>query len=294
MEIIARQRNPYFITGPAQIGVSGGRSSAYMMYKILQAHNGLLPIDVYPTFENTGKEREETLNFLKKMCEIWNFDITWIEYCREFNEPESPSYKLIDYSSASRNSESFDKFLGWTDKYRMEKNEPLILPNNANKMCSDRLKTKGAQWFMKSQGYKNWDAIIGIRYDEPRRYHNNTEANENGSNPWDIIMPMYESGVIKLHIADFWSNQSFDLGIHSDDGNCDLCFKKHPNKLLRAIRAEPWRAEWWISQEKRNKQIFRSDGLSYEALLNFAKNQQVFEFNLPESEESINCMSCTD
>jgi len=56
--------NPYQITGPAQIGVSGGRTSGHMLWKILEAHSGKLPADVHAFFQNTGKEREQILVFI--------------------------------------------------------------------------------------------------------------------------------------------------------------------------------------------------------------------------------------
>lgn len=56
--------NPYRITGPALISFSGGRTSAFMVWNILQAHGGTLPDDVVVAFANTGKEREETLRFV--------------------------------------------------------------------------------------------------------------------------------------------------------------------------------------------------------------------------------------
>ena len=52
--------NPYKINGPALISFSGGRTSGFMLWNILQAHNGKLPDDVYVTFANTGKEAPET------------------------------------------------------------------------------------------------------------------------------------------------------------------------------------------------------------------------------------------
>ena len=56
--------NPYKIEGPALISFSGGRTSAYMLYQILQAHGGELPPNLYVTFANTGKEMPETLDFI--------------------------------------------------------------------------------------------------------------------------------------------------------------------------------------------------------------------------------------
>ncbi|MGO4011721.1 MULTISPECIES: hypothetical protein [Pseudomonas] len=47
--------NPYMITGPAQIGISGGRTSGHMVYMILEARGGTLPPDVHLFFQNTGK-----------------------------------------------------------------------------------------------------------------------------------------------------------------------------------------------------------------------------------------------
>lgn len=57
--------DPFKVEGPAQIGLSGGRSSAYMLHAILQAMGWALPADVHVTFQNTSKEREETLVFVR-------------------------------------------------------------------------------------------------------------------------------------------------------------------------------------------------------------------------------------
>lgn len=72
--------DPFRITGPAIISFSGGRTSGYMLWRILQAHGGTLPEDVIVTFANTGKEREETLRFVHDCGTHWNVPIVWLEY----------------------------------------------------------------------------------------------------------------------------------------------------------------------------------------------------------------------
>jgi len=64
--------NPYLITGPAQIGISRGRTSGHMVYKILEAHGAPLPPNVHLFFQNTGKEREKTLIFIDQIARRWN------------------------------------------------------------------------------------------------------------------------------------------------------------------------------------------------------------------------------
>ncbi len=67
---VTMQRNRYVnadtdsfkLTGPALISFSGGRTSAFMLRRILDAGGGTLFPDVKVAFFNTGKERPETLD----------------------------------------------------------------------------------------------------------------------------------------------------------------------------------------------------------------------------------------
>ena len=69
--------NPYTLPeGHVQIAVSGGRSSAFMIHHILEV-NGDLPDRVEVTFQNTGRERPETLDFVAECARRWGVMITW-------------------------------------------------------------------------------------------------------------------------------------------------------------------------------------------------------------------------
>ena len=56
-----KANNPYIITQPTCISFSGGRTSAYMLYKVLEANDGL-PEMAKVCFANTGKEMIETFD----------------------------------------------------------------------------------------------------------------------------------------------------------------------------------------------------------------------------------------
>jgi hypothetical protein len=245
---------------------------------------------------NTGKEVEETLVFLHEMETRWPINLVWLEWDREYCQDEDkPWFKIVDFHTASRNSEPFEKMMKYYEDFRREeKGLGPILPNFSNKMCSSYLKTKVMEKWMKSLGYKEWDSIIGIRYDEPNRYNLMMAANEKGGKPWEAYLPLYLDRVDHQQVKNFWATQPFDLGIDSDLGNCDLCWKKHENKIYRAMIKNPESADWWIKQEQRTGQQFRLDR-NYKTMF-WISQQMAKQGTLPfysEEEDSIDC-ACTN
>ena len=103
--------NPYKIKGPALISFSGGRTSAFMLKQIIDAHGGTLPDDIYVTFANTGKEMPETLDFVQACSEHWGVKVHWLEL--EMAD-ERPVYrtKEVTYETASRDGEPFAALIG--------------------------------------------------------------------------------------------------------------------------------------------------------------------------------------
>lgn len=250
--------NPYRIDGPALISFSGGRTSAFMLKQILDAHGGQLPDDVHVTFANTGKEREETLRFVYECQTRWNVPVKWLEFKhRKRGEPFSEGYTEVGYNSASRNGEPFEAMLLTRGAY---------LPNNQTRFCTIDLKIKVMKNYAKAQGWKSWKNVVGLRADEMHRVFKAIERNNSGKEPYTTVMPMAsvgaQLGIFGRSVRDveaFWSAQDFDLRLSSYEGNCDLCFLKSRGKLMRLIRDNPQSADWWINIEE--KRLKRDAGL---------------------------------
>ena len=89
---------------------------------------------------------------------------------------------------------------------------------------------------MSSIKWKGHYVAIGIRSDESSRI----------SNKKKYVYPLAtENPMKKLEILSWWASQDFDLDIHEDDGNCNNCWKKNMNLLMRNASRDPEGFEWW-------------------------------------------------
>ena len=241
----------YFLKEPTIISFSGGRTSAYLLYQIIQAHNGELPDYVYPVFANTGKEMPQTLDFIKDCSEHWGCKVYWMELYKIIEDGKGPTendrkwmfkYKETDYDNCSRNGEPFELAINHYNK----------LPNATNRFCTYLLKQRAITWFERTIGLKHPDQVLGLRYDEPRRVHNIT----NKDKYQDKRCPLYDNEVTKETVKKFWDSSNFDLKLVARDGhtilgNCDMCFLKGKKQTMDIMRSRPELSEWWIELEKR-------------------------------------------
>ena len=241
--------NPYLLPASSfhVVNVSGGRTSGYMLRQILDAHGGALPDHAEAIFTNTGKERPETLDFIARMQAEWGVRITWLEF-RYRTESKGGAtdpklhYEIVSHNSASRNGEPFDDLIV----------NRKMLPNQAVRACTSELKVKTIERYMRRErGLRpasktrpaEYINVLGIRRDEPRRWQK--AAVEECPTKWPLVLDM----VTREIVGAFWKQQSFDLGIPSWKGNCDLCFLKGKNNLLRTLRQNPSVGSWWSAKE---------------------------------------------
>jgi 3'-phosphoadenosine 5'-phosphosulfate sulfotransferase (PAPS reductase)/FAD synthetase len=275
--------NPFVIEGPAVISFSGGRTSAYMLAKILETSRMLdepdwrLPPDVHVLFANTGKERPETLDFIHE-CEMrWNVPVVWLEYHQWGEYGTSGGFEVTNYAGASRQGDPFDELI-WKRKR---------LPNPIMRFCTQELKIRPMRDYMRSLGYDHWTNVVGLRADEPRRVANMRAADQKRSERWDIALPLADAGLTLADVDAFWREQPFDLRLKPHEGNCDLCFLKALGKKRQIVRDHPGLAVWWMEKERQIGQPFRDDQPDYAALL---AQPDLFK----EHEESLIDCYCTD
>lgn len=276
--------NPFEIIEPTCISFSGGRTSAYMLYRILEAHQMSLPEEAIVCFANTGKEDEATLRFVDRCSKEWGVEIHWVEY-----RDADPAFERVTFETASRNGEPFEAII----------RKRRYLPNPVTRFCTAELKVRTINKYLKSLGWtdhnENMD-WVGMRADEQRRAAKIADKSR---------IPLVIAGVTKETVGEFWKSQPFDLELPNINGvtyhgNCDLCFLKGGSQVLSLIAEKPERAVWWAKMEKEVQElhqdynsrgaVFRFDRANYAQMAKFA-NEQTDMFD--KNEESIACF-CGD
>lgn len=270
--------DPFKITEPTCISFSGGRTSAYMLWRVMQS-NGGLPAEAIVCFANTGKEDEATLKFVQDCSEQWDVEIHWLEY-----RDADPAFERVTFDTASRQGEPFEALI----------KKRNYLPNPVTRFCTAELKIRSIHKYLKSLGWEHNETMdwVGMRADEQRRAAKIADKSR---------IPLVTAGITKSDVSEFWKAQPFDLRLPNNNGvtmhgNCDLCFLKGGAQVLSLIAEKPERAVWWARMEalalasKPSGAVFRSDRPSYSAMIKYAAEQSdMFDPN----EEAISCF-CGD
>lgn len=265
--------DPFIIDGPCLWSFSGGRTSAYMLWRALQAYGGKLPKDHVVAFANTGKEREETLRFVYECGSRWGVDIKWVEW-----RPLPDRFEQVGFNSADRTGAPFEGLIDLRGR----------LPNPLQRFCSRELKVEPIKALLRSLGWERWTNVVGLRADEGKRVKRKLAENINGGHRWTNTMPLYTAGVRRDDVFEFWSEQEFDLDLHPWEGNCDLCFMKSTAIIERIIRADPASAEWWVEKEASAGNRFERDR-SYAAMADYAGRSPPLPLPDPDQEYDAEC-----
>lgn len=212
------------------ISFSGGRTSAFMTQWLLK--NKSAEFDMVVVFSNTGKERKETLDFVKQCDEYFNFNTVWMEPVTSNEWGVGMRSKVVNFDSAARNGEPFEQMIA---KYG--------IPNRTRPFCSEYMKKLAIRHYAKSIGWKHYFTAIGIRADEFDRMSVHKEKER-------LIYPLVSMIETKKEdINLFFSKLPFDLRLKNYEGNCDFCWKKSQRKLLTIAKENPQLVQWWQQME---------------------------------------------
>lgn len=229
------------------ITLSGGQSSAFMLYCMLEFVN---KNDFIICFADTGLEHKMTYKFLDNIEENWL-------------KPKGMYIHRVAYK---------DTFKDLVLKYKYP-------PNRVARYCTDRLKIKAIDNYLKKINVKINYKYIGIRYDEIHR-------KREGKNKYPLID-------LKKTIKDvdyFFEKNNFKLEIPRYKGNCVGCFLKSLNKLIKIAQEEPDYLDFFLWAEEETGFKFRKD-YSYKEIIKISKLKSM-QLNLFD-DNSINCV-CTD
>lgn len=210
---------------PLVASISGGRTSSLMAKYLKDHYEG----DIIFIYANTGKEREETLEFINECDKRFDLNLIWVEY----DYIKKSTFKVVNYQTASRNGEPFEKMIA---KYG--------IPNKAFPHCTRELKQYTIHRYLRWVGLKKWNTAIGIRIDEQHR------INWDSAKSKGYVYPLVtDLRVNKEYVRNWWDSQEFDLKLKDYEGNCDMCWKKSDRKLLTMIIENPTLINWWNEME---------------------------------------------
>ncbi|MGE6221167.1 phosphoadenosine phosphosulfate reductase family protein [Nubsella zeaxanthinifaciens] len=241
--------------------LSGGKTSAYMTISEKPTEDDIV------LFTDTGREHPLTYKFLDDIEKHEGFKIHRATYVHK-RAPKRDGFDALTY---------------WKS----------YLPNRMRRICTVELKVKTARRYLRPLIGTKFEQFIGFRYDEAERvrnfknYYKRTRTN----------FPLYDRKVTKPMIEQYWLTRPYTLEIPSILGNCDLCFLKGKNNIIKILSVYPELADKWIEDEKRSSLIRKQKGgtyfrdITYQQLLEIAKSQKSL-FDLEESLPSYSC-SCT-
>lgn len=246
------------------INFSGGKTSAYMAKKLLDAGGNYLVL-----FQNTGKESLATLDFINECDKRWGLGVVWLEY--RFGG----QFEVVTYETASRDGRPFSELIAHYKNF---------LPNQRLRYCTTELKINTARRYLKSIGVEEWINYNGIRYDEPRRWSKVANLPSYQS----IELPLVKWKTTKADVLAFWQEQDFSLKLKEPYGNCDLCFLKGKGKLSIIAKEQPALFDWWIKHEK-NGNTFKKE-ISYTKL----REKALLQPGLFDNDPSFECFCNID
>lgn len=205
------------------LSFSGGETSAFMCYAILNGEYRNRYDEIKVVFANTGQENEQTLQFVQQCDEAFGLGVVWVEAV-VIDARVAPQSRIVNFQTASRDGRPFEDAIR---KYG--------IPNQKFKDCTRNLKLNPLTHYLASIGWAKgtYDTAIGIRMDEIDRMSERAAERR-------IVYPLVQwLPTTKPEINDWWRRQPFRLQLKGYQGNCKWCWKKTMRKHMTLMKESP-------------------------------------------------------
>lgn len=243
------------------INFSGGKTSALMTILLKPTDEDIV------LFTDTGREHALTYKFID-----------------DFEKHERIKVHRAEYTNAKAPGlKGFDALI----------ENKRYVPNRVQRICTAELKILTAKRYLRELGIRTFENYIGFRADEERRVNNY-------NNQYKKVypkFPLFDKGVNKEMVNQYWLTRPYTLEIPSILGNCDLCFLKGRDNIIKIMQHFPELAQRWIDDEAKVKDMGYKkgkstyfNGVSYAELFRASQSQKSL-FDLEDALPAYNC-SC--
>lgn len=232
------------------INFSGGKSSAYMTLMLKPTEDDIV------LFTDTCREHPLTYKFIDDFERIEGIKVHRATY-------EKNGLKGFDGLMKGRG----------------------YLPNQSQRLCTAELKIKTAKRYLRSLGVQHFENYIGFRADESRRVENYVQRTKK------VVpkFPMFDAGITKKEVNEFWKLKPYTLEIPAILGNCVGCFLKGPHALLQIFEHYPEFADPWVADENVLGTTYIK-GIKYKDILKKSQTQNsLFDLDMEPDDQCNTC-----
>jgi hypothetical protein len=138
-----------------------------------------------------------------------------------------------------------------------------IAPWARQRICTAYLKHRMMDHYVASLGVDDHCSFVGLRADENDRVK---ALLKTGTRRKTFALPLSDAGITKADVMEFWSMQSFDLGIPDNLGNCTGCYLKDQSDLARIANDPEFDLPWWVGMQEKYPRFGGQDFAGYARL----------------------------
>jgi hypothetical protein len=223
--------------------------------------------EVEYVFMDTGAEHPKTYEFIKKIVNYYNINLTVLNISVNPELGKGNGYSIHDVDSIGWD---LSRFKALVDKY----GNPY---NPSGGYCTDQIKTQTYKRYLKDikEDVTSW---LGIRIDEPSRLKSRPN--------FKYLAEL--SQMDKDDIIGWWAEMPFDLEVPEFSGNCVFCIKKSPSRIALAQKESPELFEDWnnlIKSANPKERAFPVDSI-YRGKLSFEGIAELYKDHTQEQIKS--------